>query len=222
MDLCAAGDNQAAGRTLTVRRTVAPSLASMSISASVLNKSIRPRGRSLTRGWVTPIILAAILYLRRRDAMSFCTCIMRSARTNRCSASSRRNPRSRNTFPLEGVIFSFLELIIYFVHNETFNFIYPSRSFPCEGGGPLPRPPFPLQISRRVGTLGQSLRGLRISFGHRHNEHQSILHHNQQFISTFHTHCLPSFFWNDDLVLAAEYLNSQGDTSWSGFTYNGT
>ena len=41
---------QAAARTFTVRRTCAPSRASMSISASVLNKSIRPRRRSLTRG----------------------------------------------------------------------------------------------------------------------------------------------------------------------------
>ena len=41
---------QAAGRTLTVRRTVAPSRASISMSASVLKRSIRPRRRSLTRG----------------------------------------------------------------------------------------------------------------------------------------------------------------------------
>ena len=107
IDFCAVGDNHAAGRTLTVSRTVAPSLASMSISASVLKRSIRPRRRSLTRGWVTPSILAAVLCLRPRDSMSFCTWIMRSARTSRCSASSRRNPKSRNTFPVDGVIFSF-------------------------------------------------------------------------------------------------------------------
>jgi hypothetical protein len=34
-------------------RTPTPSLASMSIKASVLNKSMRPRRRSLTRGCVT-------------------------------------------------------------------------------------------------------------------------------------------------------------------------
>src|SRR5262245_44549616 len=40
--------------------------------------------------------------------MIFCSSIMRSARTRRCSDSSRRNPRSRNTLPVDGVIFSFL------------------------------------------------------------------------------------------------------------------
>src|SRR2546426_7230606 len=38
---------------LTTRRTPTPSLANMSISESVLNKSMRPRRRSLTRGCVT-------------------------------------------------------------------------------------------------------------------------------------------------------------------------
>src|SRR5438105_14266000 len=33
---------------------------------------------------------------------------MRSARTRRCSASSRRKPRSRNTLPVEGVTLSFM------------------------------------------------------------------------------------------------------------------
>jgi len=38
---------------LTTNRTPTPSLASMSINASVLKRSMRPRSRSLTRGWVT-------------------------------------------------------------------------------------------------------------------------------------------------------------------------
>lgn len=93
---------------LTVRRTRAPRRASMSISASVLNKSMRPRRRSLTRGCDTRRISAASRCFRRCAAMSFCTWIMRSARTRRCSASSRRNPRSRNTFPVDAVTLSFL------------------------------------------------------------------------------------------------------------------
>src|SRR5262245_29133872 len=80
----------------------------MSIKASVLNKSMRPRRRSLTRGWDTRRISAASRCLSRRAVMSFWTWIMRSARTNRCSASSRRNPTSRNTFPVDAVTLSCL------------------------------------------------------------------------------------------------------------------
>src|SRR2546425_5893239 len=40
--------------------------------------------------------------------MIFCASIIRSARTRRCSASSRRNPKSRNTLPVDGVTLSFL------------------------------------------------------------------------------------------------------------------
>ncbi len=40
----------AAQRILTVKRTVAPRRASISISASVLKRSMRPRRKSLTRG----------------------------------------------------------------------------------------------------------------------------------------------------------------------------
>jgi len=80
----------------------------MSMSASVLKRSIRPRRRSLTRGWDTRKTFAASLCLRRRDAMSFWTWIIRSARTRRCSASPRRNPRSRNTLPVDGVTLTFM------------------------------------------------------------------------------------------------------------------
>ena len=93
---------------LTVSRTRAPSRVSMSMSASVLNRSMRPRRRSLTRGCDTRSSLTAACCFSRRDAMIFWTSIIRSARTRRCSASSRRNPRSRNTLPVEGVILSFL------------------------------------------------------------------------------------------------------------------
>lgn len=44
-------------RTVIVTRT--PTFASMFTSVSMLNKSIRPRIRSLTRGWVTPSKRAA-------------------------------------------------------------------------------------------------------------------------------------------------------------------
>src|SRR2546422_10870460 len=78
------------------------------MSASVLKRSIRPRRRSLTRGWDTRSTFAASRCLRRRVAMSFWTWIIRSARTRRCSASSRRKPRSRNTLPVEGVTLNFM------------------------------------------------------------------------------------------------------------------
>ena len=96
---------------LTVSWTRAPKRVSMSIRASVLNKSMRPRRRSLTLGCETRRTLAAGFCLSPRDAMIFWTSIMRSARTRRCSASSRRNPRSRNTLPVEGVILSFLDTL---------------------------------------------------------------------------------------------------------------
>src|SRR2546422_1776863 len=81
------------------------------MSASVLKRSIRPRRRSLTRGWDTRSTFAASRCLRRRVAMSFWTWIIRSARTRRCSASSRRKPRSRNTLPVEGVTLSFVVIL---------------------------------------------------------------------------------------------------------------
>jgi len=80
----------------------------MSINVSVLNRSMRPRVRSLTRGCDTRKSFAASFCLSFRDLMSFWTVIKRSARTKRCSASSRRNPRSRNTLPVEGVILGFI------------------------------------------------------------------------------------------------------------------
>src|SRR6266446_6533119 len=72
-----------------------PSLASMSIKVSMLKRSIRPRMRSLTRGWVTPRSSAASLSIS-------------SERTLRCRASSGGKPRSRNTFPVDRVSFTFL------------------------------------------------------------------------------------------------------------------
>jgi hypothetical protein len=80
----------------------------MSISASVLNKSIRPRSRSLTRGCVMRRILATSACLRPRDIISFWTLIIRSARTSRCSASWPGKPRSRNTLPLDRVTLSLI------------------------------------------------------------------------------------------------------------------
>ncbi len=102
----------------------------MSMRASVLKRSIRPRRRSLTRGWDTRIILAASRCLRRREAISFWTWIIRSARTSRCSASSRRNPKSRNTFPVEGVTLSFM---VNLSSRQT-----PRASMRCQGSESLP------------------------------------------------------------------------------------
>ena len=56
---------------LTTRRTPTPSLASMSISESVLNSSMRPRRRSLTRGCVTRRIFAASACFNRLDSIAF-------------------------------------------------------------------------------------------------------------------------------------------------------
>jgi hypothetical protein len=56
---------------LTTRRTPTPSLASMSINASVLNKSSRPRRRSLTRGCVTRSTFAASACLSLLDVIAF-------------------------------------------------------------------------------------------------------------------------------------------------------
>jgi hypothetical protein len=78
------------------------------MSASVLNRSIRPRRRSLTRGWVMRSVFANSACVRRLDAISFWTLIIRSARTSRCSASPGANPRSRKTLPVDRVILSFI------------------------------------------------------------------------------------------------------------------
>lgn len=104
--LVVVGRPQAATRGDKTTRTRIPSRANMSMSASVLNRSMRPRRRSLTRGCVTPRILAASACFNARRATAFCTAIIKSERIKRCSASSRENPRSRNTLPLEGVIFN--------------------------------------------------------------------------------------------------------------------
>ncbi len=80
----------------------------MSMRVSMLKRSIRPRTRSLMRGWVTPRRSATFAWVMRREAMAFWTLIMRSARTRRCSASSSENPRSRNTLPLDAVTLDFI------------------------------------------------------------------------------------------------------------------
>src|SRR5207245_3435708 len=85
-----------------------PSLASMSIKVSMLKRSIRPRMRSLTRGWVTPRSSAASPCFRRRAAIAFWRLSISSERTLRCRASSGVKPRSRNTFPVDRVSFTFL------------------------------------------------------------------------------------------------------------------
>src|SRR5215472_11410322 len=92
-------------------RTRTPRRARMSISASVLNRSIRPRRRSLTRGWVMRSIFANSAWVRCLDSMTFCTLISKSARTSRCSASPPEKPTSRKTLPVDRVIFSFIYVL---------------------------------------------------------------------------------------------------------------
>src|SRR5712692_5872587 len=73
----------------------------MSISVSMLNRSILPRTRSLMRGCETPKSAAAAACVSLRASISLRISIMSSDRSFRCSASSRSKPRSRNTFPEE-------------------------------------------------------------------------------------------------------------------------
>src|SRR5574341_212597 len=79
----------------------------MSMSVSMLKRSIRPRIKSLTRGWVTPRRSAASACFKPRARITFCRFTISSARTLRYSASWGEKPRSRNTFPLERVSFTF-------------------------------------------------------------------------------------------------------------------
>lgn len=92
-------------------RTRTPRRARMSISASVLNRSIRPRRRSLTRGWVMRRAFANSAWVRCLESMSFCTLINKSARTSRCSASPPEKPTSRKTLPVDRVILSFIYVL---------------------------------------------------------------------------------------------------------------
>jgi hypothetical protein len=85
-------------RTIFVRM---PSLDNIPMSISALNRSMRPRIRSLTRGWVTPRSSATAACFIPRAAITACSFAMSSERILRWSASSTENPRSRNTFPLD-------------------------------------------------------------------------------------------------------------------------
>jgi hypothetical protein len=78
------------------------------MSVSVLNKSIRPRSKSLSRGRLMRRLFANSAWVRRLDSISFWTLIIKSARTSRCSASPGANPTSRKTLPLDRVILSFI------------------------------------------------------------------------------------------------------------------
>ena len=92
-------------------RTRTPRRARISISASVLNRSIRPRRRSLTRGCVMRRVFANSAWVRCLDSMSFCTLISKSARTSRCSASPPEKPTSRKTLPVDRVTLSFIYVL---------------------------------------------------------------------------------------------------------------
>ena len=78
------------------------------MSVSVLNKSFRPRSKSLTRGLLIRRLFANAAWVRCLDSISFWTLIIKSARTSRCSASPGANPTSRKTLPLDRVILSFI------------------------------------------------------------------------------------------------------------------
>jgi len=67
----------------TVTSTLIPARASMSTRASMLKRSMRPRTKSLMRGWVTPRSTAALAYVRSRSWMSFRMVNMSVERTSR-------------------------------------------------------------------------------------------------------------------------------------------
>ena len=75
----------------------------MSISVSVLNRSIRPRRRSLTRGWLTRKIPATSAWVKSRDVINSCSLIMRSERIIKWAASLEENPRSLKTLLFDRV-----------------------------------------------------------------------------------------------------------------------
>src|SRR5712691_2986022 len=79
----------------------------MSINVSMLKRSIRPRIKSLTRGWVTPRSFAASACFNPRAVITFCRFAISSERTLRYSTSSGEKPRSRKTFPLERISLTF-------------------------------------------------------------------------------------------------------------------
>src|SRR2546425_4617808 len=72
-----------------------------------MNRSFRPRVRSLTRGLVTRNSSAASPCLSLRAAIDLWRFSSRSARILSDSASSAEKPRSRNTLPVERVILTF-------------------------------------------------------------------------------------------------------------------
>ena len=84
--------------------TWTPACDSIVTSMSILNRSMFPRTRSLTRGWVTPNNSAASRCFSPRDSMTCSTWIINSERIFRLSASSAGKPRSLNTFPVESSI----------------------------------------------------------------------------------------------------------------------
>ena len=88
-------------------RTRTPSRARISMSASVVNRSIRPLSNSLTRGRVMRRVLANSAWVSLLDSITFWTLINKSARTSRCSASPGAKPISRKTLPLDRVNLSF-------------------------------------------------------------------------------------------------------------------
>jgi hypothetical protein len=109
---CPTPSTQAALRArrecLRTSRTRTPRRARMSMSASVLNRSMRPRRKSLIRGWVMCRTFANSAWVRCLASINFWTLIINSARTSRCSASPGANPTSRKTLPLDCVILSFI------------------------------------------------------------------------------------------------------------------
>jgi hypothetical protein len=94
----------------------------------MLKRSMRPRIKSLTRGWVTPRSSAASACFKPRARITFCRFTISSARTLRYSASSAEKPRSRKTFPRDRVSFTLF----------TEHLSLPARSLVDQRAQPLP------------------------------------------------------------------------------------
>lgn len=94
----------------------------------MLKRSMRPRIKSLIRGWVTPRSSAASACFNPRAVITFCRFAISSARILRYSASSGEKPRSRKTFPLDRVSFTFF----------TEHLSLPARSLVHKRAQPLP------------------------------------------------------------------------------------
>ena len=87
----------------------AGSQARQHVNECVGTEEINPPAEKIAHAWLghaQDLSGLSLFQSARRDQPR--TWIIRSARTRRCSASSRRNPKSRNTLPVDGVTLSFI------------------------------------------------------------------------------------------------------------------